>query len=189
MAGCFALRFPSCTSLRGNPFLQASPARGGAEQREAEGLNAAPRPVHKTVPAQCAAHLLFVLPKRRRSAPGPEEKGANALNLCTVTKLVIAIVGHLRLSGRNRGIGCRRCFRAEPLRLALPWAQDKAECFAHFPFLHVIASQCAHWRGNPFLFGRPQGSELRRERRSRAPREYPRGGPQAPFGRFKWGGS
>ena len=39
-------------------------------------------------------HLLFVLPKRRRSAPGPEEKGAHAMNLCTVTGLVIAIVGH-----------------------------------------------------------------------------------------------
>ena len=58
-----------------------------------------PLSVRKTVPAQCAPHLLFVLPKRRRSASGPEEKGAHALNLCTVTGLVIAIVGH----GTNLG--------------------------------------------------------------------------------------
>ena len=126
-----------------DPPCRICPSRACfATARQGRGCGARKLPWSATGSGSLRApHLLFVLPKRRRSAPGPEEKGANALNLGTVTGLVIAIVGHLRLSGRNRGIDWRNQFRAEPLRLALPWVQDEAGCFAHVSLLHVIARQ------------------------------------------------
>ena len=164
------LRYTNCTSLRGakrrgNPFLRYLFTR---------------RILRNAPP-------IFFSSCRKEDGPRPGQKkrALNALDLCTVTRLVIAIVGHFRLSGRNRGIGCRICFRAEPLRLALPWVQDEAGCFACVSLLHVVASQCAHWRGNPFLFGRPRGSELRQNPRSCDSPGSIQGGARRPFlGRF-----
>ena len=68
--------------------------------------------VRRECPARCAPHLLFVLPKRRRSAPGPEEKGANAMNLCTALGLGIAIVGTSYSSGA-RSIADHNAVRAK----------------------------------------------------------------------------
>ena len=100
------------------------------------------------------------------------------MNLCTVTKLAIAIVGYFRLSGHNRGIDGRHSFRAKPLRLALPWVQDEAGCFAHASLLHVIARPCqGPWQSVPFRATARVGTTARTYGPP-YPRGYPRGGPQ-----------
>ena len=106
------------------------------------------------------------------------------MDLGTVTRLVIAIVGHFRLSGRNRGIDWRNQYRAEPLRLALPWVQDEAGCFAHVSLLHVIARPRQGPRQSVPFSGDRKGRNYGENVRFATPRGYPRGGPQAPFGRF-----
>ena len=70
--------------------------------------------------------------------PGAEEGGTESPQ----PRFLRAVAKQARKKQmRQGGIVCRRCFRAEPLRLALPWVQDEAGCFAPFFLLHVIASQ------------------------------------------------
>ena len=47
---------------------------------------------------------IFFSSCRKEDGPrlGQKKRALNALNLCTATDPVIAIVGHFRLSGRNR---------------------------------------------------------------------------------------
>ena len=116
-------------------------------------------------PAKGAAaerRIRLPLPPAAAGSPPKEKRALNALNLCTVTDLGIAIVRYFHLSGRNRGIDWQNQFRAEPLRLALPGCRTRLGASQGVPFSTSLRG--AKRRGNPFFFGRPRGSELQRER-------------------------
>ena len=125
-----------------------------------------PGPVSRR-PAKGAAaerRSRLILPQAAAALSAQREKSADAGIILAKGNIVPATV---RLPGCNRGKRCRPCFRAEPLRLALPGAEIKP-CVAAKPCVSYVTCT-SRWR---CIMQRSESKQRRERKRSLCAKRY-----------------
>ncbi len=158
------------------------PAKGAAAEREnCLGLPPA---------AAVFAPPIFFSSCRKEDGPRPGQKkrALNALDLCPVTRLVIAIVGH----GTHLGAILEWAVASVSARSRFAWRclgyKTRLGVLRSFPLCTSLRAHRRRARQSVSFSGGRKGRPYGESKGPAIPRGYPRGGPQAPFGRFKQGG-
>ena len=160
--------------MRGAPVSPPGERRPeGAERGETYRGNPFFLPVCRPSPAYCAPRLLFVLPKRRRSAPGPEEKGAACGQRCDRRQAICPQLSDRRTCPKRVSDGLL-AERNMPNQVTQCKSLPPAPCSAKrngsarkqrrqpFPRLHPVLRKSPDIRGD-------QLNDCRRETRVQAP--------------------